>query len=93
VIIRGEGVLNEDGPGYAQWPAWAQLLCERAGFCGPQFSFGDGYIHAMSQQMTKTGTAKDWLAAGFNHHLTFVAQQIQDPFGTANSVGSSLVQR
>lgn len=26
VVMRGEGVLNEGGPGYAQWPANAQLL-------------------------------------------------------------------
>ncbi|MGP8201694.1 MAG: beta family protein [Limisphaerales bacterium] len=89
--MRGEGVHSEDGPGYAQWPAWALLLCERDEFCGPQFSFGDRYIHDMSQQMAKTGTAKGWLAAGFNHHLTFVVQQIQAPFVTSNNIAPSHV--
>jgi hypothetical protein len=91
VIMRGESVQNEDGPGYEQWPAWAQLLCEREEYCGPQFSFGDAYIHTMSQQCLKTGSPKDWLAAGFNHHITFVVHQIHEFFAMSNSAGSSLL--
>jgi hypothetical protein len=85
VIMRGEGVQNEDGPGYAQWPAWAQLLCEREEFCGPEFSYGDGYIYTMSRQLTRTGTAKAWLTAAFNHHLTFVVRQIRNTFAGADN--------
>lgn len=76
VIMRGEGVLNKDGPGYAQWPANAQLLCLREEFSGGGYSEGDQYIESMSGQTSQTGTAKDWLAAGINHHITFVVRQI-----------------
>lgn len=83
IIMRGEGVLNEDGPGYAQWPANAQLLCSRDEFSGPNFSAGDRYIENMSGQTAHTGTAKDWLAAGINHHITFVVRQITREFPSA----------
>ena len=80
VIMRGEGVLNKDGPGYAQWPANAQLLCLREEFSGAGYSAGDRYIDSMSGQTSQTGTAKDWLAAGINHHITFVVKQIAREF-------------
>ena len=47
--MRGEGVLNEDGPGYAQWPANAQLLCGREEFSGSAYPYGDRYIETMSE--------------------------------------------
>ena len=80
VIMRGEGVLNKDGPGYAQWPANAQLLRLRHEFKGNDYSAGDRYIENMSDQTLQTGTAKDWLAAGINHHMTFVVRQIMREF-------------
>lgn len=76
VIMRGEGVRNEDGPGYAQWPANARLLVERKEFCGEQFSFGDWYITELASARVNTGNAETWLRAGINHHLTFVARQV-----------------
>src|SRR6266446_6176580 len=83
IVMRGEGVLNEDGPGYAQWPANAQLLCVREEFSGGDYCAGDRYIEIMSEQTSLTGTAKDWLAAGINHHMTFVVQQIMREFPIA----------
>lgn len=82
VIMRGEGVFNDDGPGFQQWPANAQLLCGRPEFRGPQFSEGDAYIHQMSLQADRTGGAETWLRAGINHHLTYVAGQIASLGGT-----------
>lgn len=73
--MRGEGVLNIGGPGYAQWPANAQLLAERPEFCGSDFSFGDAYIAKMAKQQEKSGNAYTWLLASINHHLALVAQQ------------------
>ena len=81
VIMRGEGVFNDDSPGFAQWPANAQLLCGRSEFCGADFSYGDEYIEQMSLQTEKTGSAETWLRAGINHHLTFVVRQIASLFG------------
>jgi hypothetical protein len=85
VIMRGEGVKNENGAGFEQFPAQAQLLLERVEFRGPQFSHGDLYIHTMAQQFTKSGQLKDWLVATFNHHLTFAARQIDEFFAGAHN--------
>lgn len=84
VIMRGEGVLNDKGPGYAQYWANAQLLSDRPEFSGPSFSQGDDYIYKMGQQTAKTGNARTWLEAGINHHLTFVARQIANLFGSSS---------
>ena len=89
-IMRGESVFSEKGAGFAQFPAQAQLLLLRPDFCGASFSDGDLYILTMSQQFTKSGSAKDWLTAGFNHHLTFVVRQLDDFFaGSSNSAPST----
>ena len=76
LIMRGEGVFNEGGPGFGQWPANARLLIERPEFCGPEFSDGDRYVYEMGQQTSKTGNPESWLRAGINHHVTFVVRQI-----------------
>jgi len=78
VIMRGEGVHNKGGPGYAGYSANAQLLCERKEFCGADFSDGDEYIATMSQQTTNPGNAGTWLQASINHHITFVSRQIKN---------------
>lgn len=76
VIMRGEGVRNEGGPGYAQYPANAALLRERPEFLGRKFSNGDMYIDDMGVQIEKTGNARTWLQAGINHHLTLVVRSL-----------------
>lgn len=76
VIMRGEGLRNPGGPGYSQYPANAQLLCEREEFCGSTFSSGDRYINDRALNPAKTGNASTWLQAGINHHITFVVRQI-----------------
>lgn len=76
VIMRGEGVFNEEGPGFQQWPANAELLCAREEFCGPSFSPGDGYIKTMGSQSINTGGAKEWLTAGISHHIYYSVHQL-----------------
>jgi hypothetical protein len=83
VIMRGEGVFHDGSPGFAQWPANAQLLCGRPEFCGSNFSEGDRYIHEMASQSRRTGSAETWLRAGINHHLTLVARQVANLNGSA----------
>lgn len=75
VIMRGEGVRNATGSGYAQWPANAQLLCERHEFCGAAFSAGDRYIHEMGTAPRSNGNAGSWLRAGINHHMSLASRQ------------------
>jgi len=77
VIMRGESVRKDNGPGYSQWPAHAQLLAFHSEFRGADFSAGDNYISTMGAQMEKTGNPKDWLNAGINHHLAMVAHQLE----------------
>lgn len=86
VVMRGEGVRNDDGPGYSQWPANAMMLCERPEFRGESFSAGDRYIKEMSAEVEKNGSGRTggpgtWLQAAFNHHLTLTVRQISSLFG------------
>ncbi len=88
VVMRGEGVRNDDGPGYSQWPANATLLCERPEYRGESFSAGDRYIKEMSEEVEKngsgrTGSAGTWLQAAFNHHLTLTVRQISTLFDSS----------
>ncbi len=80
-IMRGESVLKDDGPGYAQWPANAAMLCRQPEFCGSGFSKGDEYIETISQQSQSTGNASTWLQAAINHHITLTVRQIASQFG------------
>jgi hypothetical protein len=75
VVMRGEGVRNATGSGYAQWPANAQLLCERPEFCGAAFSRGDRYIELMGTAPPSSGNASSWLRAGINHHMSLASRQ------------------
>ncbi len=80
VVMRGEAVFKDDGPGFAQWPANAQLLSEREEFCGAEFSAGDDYIFKTGQQFKRTGNAETWLSAAVNHHLVFTSRQVAKLF-------------
>ena len=76
LIMRGEGIFNEDGPGRAQWNANAILLSEHDEFYGPDFSDGDSYILEMSRREKEHGSPMTWIRAGLNHHMSVVARQI-----------------
>jgi Beta protein len=76
LIMRGEGIFNEDGPGHEQYIANAMLLCDSDDFYGQGFSYGDGYIFDVSQGIQNHGNPETWIRAGINHHITVVARQI-----------------
>jgi hypothetical protein len=80
LVMRGEGVRNAGGAGYAQWPANAQLLCERAEFCGGTFSAGDAYIEMMGTDPPSNGSAESWLRAGLSHHIAMASRQVANHF-------------
>lgn len=80
LIMRGEDAIRKDGPGFAQWPANAILLCDLPEYCTATFSAGDKYIKEMSMQRKETGNPATWLEAGINHHMTFVVRQIANLF-------------
>ncbi|HYR29745.1 MAG TPA: hypothetical protein VEU30_14850 [Thermoanaerobaculia bacterium] len=77
VVMRGEKLDNPNGPGYEQYIAQAQLLCERSEFRGANFSAGDAYIAFIASQQERTGNPSTWLQAAINHHLTLAAEQVQ----------------
>ena len=79
VVMRGEGLRNKTGAGFAQYPAIAQLLMDRKEYCGPTFSYGDRYISQVAARIPPTtGNPETWLRAGINHHIAFVVQQISE---------------
>jgi len=85
VIMRGEGIFNEDGPGREQYVANATLLCESNDFYGSNFSYGDSYIYDVSQGIEGHGSPETWIRAAINHHMTVVSRQIaslSDSLGT-----------
>lgn len=83
--MRGEGLRNEDGPGYAQYPANAELLLGRVEYAGADFSYGDQYIEERASHPEKPGSPVTWLRAGINHHMTFVVSQISSLFAQATA--------
>lgn len=76
IVMRGEGVRNQGGGGYDQWPANAMLLVDRPEYLGPDFSAGDAYISERARAPERTGNAETWIRAGINHHLTLAARQL-----------------
>jgi hypothetical protein len=82
VIMRGEGLRNEGGPGYAQYPANAQLLMSRNEFCDADFSYSDHYIAERGNNLHgNTGNPETWIRAGINHHIAFVVHQLSNLSG------------
>lgn len=82
VILRGEALHKDNGRGHAQYPANAEMLCNRDEYSGGTFSKGDAYIESKRMVFDKPGTPGTWLQAGINHHLSFVIQQLANLFGS-----------
>ena len=76
VVLRGEGVLNENGPGFDQYNGWAKLLLEMPEYFGASFSAGDQYVAERASNWRFSGNAQTWLQAGFSHHVTATALQV-----------------
>jgi hypothetical protein len=76
LLMKGEGVFNENSAGFGQWPAHAKLLVGMPEYSGPEFSFGDRFINEIASHPTKKGTAELWLSAGISHHIAKVLAQI-----------------
>jgi hypothetical protein len=76
VIMRGHGLTHKGSLKNAQYPAEAQLLCNRDEFCGKEFSKGDCYVYETSMKPEEPGTPFTWLRAGINHHMAYSCRQI-----------------
>ncbi len=80
VVMKGEGLRNKSGAGYAQYPANADLLTMQPEFTGAWFSPGDRYISEIALKGKPTGNPKTWLQAGISHHLAFTTDQMTKVF-------------
>jgi hypothetical protein len=89
LVMKGEGLHNEDGPGYEQYKANAALLMQRRDYCGPEFSAGDRYISYVTGPDTPPGNLTTWVQVGVNHHMTFVVRQIAELFQTVAARGGA----
>jgi hypothetical protein len=76
VILRGEGVLNDGGPGFGQYNGWATLLVGMPDYFGATFSAGDYYVAERAEHWKSSGNAQTWLQAGLSHHVTATALQV-----------------
>jgi hypothetical protein len=93
VIMRGEGLMNDNSPGNAQYAAHAQLLCEREEYRGRDFSYGDGYIWNLNLGIEGPGNPETLIRAGINHHVTVVTDQLSNFVGTSVADALALAQR
>ena len=80
VVMKGEGLRNKSGAGFAQYPANADLLTMQPEFTGAWFSSGDRYISEIALKGKPTGNPKTWLQAGISHHLAFTTDQMTKVF-------------
>jgi hypothetical protein len=78
VIVRGRSIKKL---GWDQTRTLCQRLHCLPQYCGPTFSWGDGYIEARAQGNVGPGNAATWKKVGTNHHLTFVTNQIANLAG------------
>lgn len=58
-----------------QYPKLAKMIIKHPAWCGPEFSWGDGYIQDCANKEC-VGGGREWRAVGTSHHLAFVVQQL-----------------
>lgn len=72
---------------FEMYLANAKLLSGDKRFCGENFSYGDQYValkarhhdvYAKNKKLGGTGSVETWIAAGVNHHLVLVANQVSN---------------
>lgn len=85
LVMKGEGLHNDDGPGYEQYHGNAALLTQRREYRGPTFSAGDRCISDTARRMIGPGNPTTWVQAGVNQHVTFVGQQVSEFFETVSA--------
>lgn len=80
IVAKGEALprkkdLRKKAPASEQYPLLAQYIISHKAWCGPKFSWGDGYIQRCANKEC-VGGGREWRAVGTSHHLAFVAKQI-----------------
>jgi hypothetical protein len=77
-VARGRGVKKA---GNEQIRNLAAQVVAHAQFSGPDFSWGDGWLHSCANGLVTAGNQGVWRKATTNHHLTYVARQIANYVG------------
>jgi hypothetical protein len=72
LVIRGESLRKENGPGFQQYVGHAIFLSKHEVFAGERFSPGDRYIAERVQAGATPGSPSTWISAGTSHHLVRV---------------------
>ncbi len=74
-VVRGHPFRNDRN--YRQMHQLATVVASSGHFLGSQFSWGDQQI-LNRMASAKPGSLSDWIAIDTNHHLSFVASEIEE---------------
>ena len=80
IVFRGARVIDPKDAKH-DLPAEMKPLCVLAAkakeFGGRDYSWADEYIHSCAGLETPANDAAKWKAVGFNHHMTYVVNQLR----------------
>ena len=72
-VVRG-APFSGHVDGYGQYHNLAAEIRALEEFPGPEYSFGDNYIHECATKAASTGSPASWITACVNHHITLSAE-------------------
>lgn len=72
-VVRG-APFSSHADGYGQYHDLAAEITALEEFSGPDYSFGDKYIHDCAIKAASTGSPGSWITACVNHHITLSAE-------------------
>ena len=75
LYFRGHGLLLPVRD-YQQYYDIAKRVVADPRYRKRGFSVGDSYLDDRAKRLTKPGAPGPWIAADMNHHITYVAQQV-----------------
>jgi hypothetical protein len=72
-IIKGENVRDY---GFEQYHDLSEKVVGSRYYCGPAYSWGDGYLKKCADGTGKTGNLTTWVQVDTNHHIEKVTRDI-----------------
>lgn len=80
LVFRGADVIDQKSKS-KNLPAEMKALCKLAvkskDMCDADYSWADEYIHSCAGGVIPANDAAKWKAVGFNHHITYVVNQLR----------------
>jgi hypothetical protein len=80
IIFRGSNRIDQRSETRnlsAEMKALCRLAVKHKGICDADYSWADEYIHSCAGVETPANDASKWKAVGFNHHITYVVNQLR----------------